>query len=174
MDKRESFYWDIVKGAAIFLMIWGHCIQYCALKDISYMDDVMFKIIYSFHMPLFMLISGYFAARSIVGGGVGDGSSVEMLLVGPCADGSVAVGEVLVGSALADSVEEDVVLVPPCVPFACACAPSVAKRSRPSSNKIKNKMVMGIHLLVLYMACIPHFFRCGTTRCYNVCGQAMG
>ena len=59
MDKKESFYWDIVKGTAIFLMIWGHCIQYCALKDISYMEDLVFKTIYSFHMPIFMLVSGY-------------------------------------------------------------------------------------------------------------------
>ena len=40
-------------------MLWGHCIQYCSLKDISYMNDRVFRIIYSFHMPVFMLVSGY-------------------------------------------------------------------------------------------------------------------
>lgn len=59
MDKKESFYWDLVKGIAIFLMLWGHCIQYCALDAVEFMEDIVFKTIYSFHMPLFMLVSGY-------------------------------------------------------------------------------------------------------------------
>ena len=59
MDKKESFYWDVVKGIAIFLMLWGHCIQFCAKGALSYMEDVVFKTIYSFHMPVFMLVSGY-------------------------------------------------------------------------------------------------------------------
>ena len=50
MDRKESFYWDVVKGAAIFLMLWGHCIQYCALYDVFYPEDVVYKIIYTFHM----------------------------------------------------------------------------------------------------------------------------
>ena len=64
MDKKESFYWDVVKGVAIFLMLWGHCIQYCALDDISYMSDRVFRFIYSFHMPVFMLVSGYLFSYS--------------------------------------------------------------------------------------------------------------
>ena len=59
MDKKESFYWDLVKGAAIFLMLWGHCIQYCALDDTTFMGNSVFRTIYSFHMPIFMLVSGY-------------------------------------------------------------------------------------------------------------------
>lgn len=59
MDRKESFYWDVVKGTAIFLMLWGHCIQYCALYDVFYPEDVVYKTIYTFHMPLFMLVSGY-------------------------------------------------------------------------------------------------------------------
>ena len=59
MDKKESFYWDVVKGTAIFLMLWGHCIQYCALYDVYYPEDMVFKTIYSFHMPVFMVVSGY-------------------------------------------------------------------------------------------------------------------
>ena len=59
MDKKESFYWDVVKGTAIFLMLWGHCIQYCALEDVHYSQDMVYKIIYTFHMPIFMLVSGY-------------------------------------------------------------------------------------------------------------------
>lgn len=59
MDKKESFYWNLVKGAAIFLMLWGHCIQYCALDDTTFMGNSVFRTIYSFHMPIFMLVSGY-------------------------------------------------------------------------------------------------------------------
>ena len=59
MNKNESFYWDLVKGAAIFLMLWGHCIQYCGLEDVKCFDDTVFKAIYAFHMPVFMLVSGY-------------------------------------------------------------------------------------------------------------------
>lgn len=59
MDKKESFYWDLVKGAAIFLMLWGHCIQCCSLGEVVFFEDIAYKTIYSFHMPVFMLISGY-------------------------------------------------------------------------------------------------------------------
>ena len=64
MDKKESFYWDLVKGTAIFLMLWGHCIQYCAMDEIEYFEDIVFKTIYSFHMPVFMLVSGYLFSYS--------------------------------------------------------------------------------------------------------------
>ncbi len=59
MDKKESFYWNLVKGTAIFLMLWGHCIQCCSLDIVVYFEDIVFKTIYTFHMPVFMLISGY-------------------------------------------------------------------------------------------------------------------
>ena len=64
MDKKESFYWDLVKGAAIFLMLWGHCIQYCGLEDVNCFRDSVFRTIYSFHMPLLMLVSGYLFSHS--------------------------------------------------------------------------------------------------------------
>ena len=52
-------YLNIVKGIAIILMIWGHCIQYCAKEAFDCFESEVFQFIYSFHMPLFMLISGY-------------------------------------------------------------------------------------------------------------------
>lgn len=64
MDKKESFYWDIVKGTAIFLMLWGHCIQYCSMEAVDYFEDITFKTIYTFHMPVFMLVSGYLFSYS--------------------------------------------------------------------------------------------------------------
>lgn len=59
VSKKDRLYLNIVKGVAIFLMLWGHCIQYTAKGSFSIWDDAVFKTIYSFHMPLFMLISGY-------------------------------------------------------------------------------------------------------------------
>ena len=58
-QKDNRIYLDIVKGVAIFLMLWGHCIQYCANGDFDFFENSVFKFIYSFHMPLFMLVSEY-------------------------------------------------------------------------------------------------------------------
>ena len=55
----KSNYINILKGLAIFLMLWGHCIQVCIPAGFDFFENPLFKIIYSFHMPLFMLISGY-------------------------------------------------------------------------------------------------------------------
>lgn len=49
---------DFLRGIAIFLVLWGHSIQYLTCND-TFFSNVMFKIIYSFHMPLFMFLSGY-------------------------------------------------------------------------------------------------------------------
>lgn len=60
--QRNSFI-DFVKGVLIFLVVLGHCIQYGSGKYYftrqSYFENILFKIIYSFHMPLFSLISGF-------------------------------------------------------------------------------------------------------------------
>lgn len=56
---RRSRLADVIRGVAIFLMLWGHCIQYCIPDGMDFFDDAMFKFIYSFHMPLLMLVSGY-------------------------------------------------------------------------------------------------------------------
>lgn len=58
-DAKKKCYINIVKGLAIFLMIWGHCIQCCIPMNMDFFENPVFKTIYSFHMPLFMLISGY-------------------------------------------------------------------------------------------------------------------
>lgn len=54
-------YWDVTKAIAIFLVVWGHCIQNLAADKDYWLNDLVCQIIYSFHMPLFMIISGYFA-----------------------------------------------------------------------------------------------------------------
>ncbi len=56
---------DCVKGLAIFLVVWGHCIQFL-FSDVSqsYFQNPVFKFIYTFHMPLFMAVSGYLFSDS--------------------------------------------------------------------------------------------------------------
>lgn len=49
---------DMAKGVAIFLVLWGHCIQYFSSGDDDFYNNFVFKFIYSFHMPLFMIIMG--------------------------------------------------------------------------------------------------------------------
>lgn len=62
ISERDNFI-DIVKSLGIILVVIGHCIQYGSgelyFKKELYFDNALFKYIYSFHMPLFMLISGY-------------------------------------------------------------------------------------------------------------------
>lgn len=47
---------DAMRGALIILVVVGHGIQ-SAYPD--YAQNIVFSIIYSFHMPIFMLVSGY-------------------------------------------------------------------------------------------------------------------
>jgi fucose 4-O-acetylase-like acetyltransferase len=47
---------DSIKGWAVLLVILGHAIQR-TFPD--YSNNMLFNMIYSFHMPLFMLLSGY-------------------------------------------------------------------------------------------------------------------
>lgn len=58
--KQRDVVLDCLKGFAIFLVLWGHCIQY--LSSTHYSQQPMYRIIYSFHMPLFMALVGYFAS----------------------------------------------------------------------------------------------------------------
>ena len=56
-------YIDFIKGIAILLVLVGHAIQYCSGSEYflqrEYFDNPLFKFIYTFHMPLFMAVSGY-------------------------------------------------------------------------------------------------------------------
>ena len=54
---------DIIRGIAIFFVLWGHCIQSIA-GDEGFFSNWVIRLIYSFHMPLFMIISGYLFHRT--------------------------------------------------------------------------------------------------------------
>ena len=49
---------DFAKGFAIFLVVLGHSVQYFLCRD-DYVNHPLWIFIYSFHMPFFMLLSGY-------------------------------------------------------------------------------------------------------------------
>ena len=54
---------DLLKLFAIFLVIYGHSIQH--LLSSHYSDEPVYRYIYSFHMPLFMMVSGFFSVSSM-------------------------------------------------------------------------------------------------------------
>ncbi|PWB02502.1 acyltransferase family protein [Duncaniella muris] len=55
-SKGRIIWLDIVKLFAIVLVVYGHCIQQF---DGNYLESSLFVAIYSFHMPMFMMLSGY-------------------------------------------------------------------------------------------------------------------
>lgn len=65
---KRNKYIDLFRGVCISLVVLGHCIQYGMGTEYSenglYYSNTIFKIIYSFHMPAFMLISGFLFAYS--------------------------------------------------------------------------------------------------------------
>lgn len=66
---ERNGYIDFVKGIAILLVLAGHSIQYCYGAEFflqgEFYGNPLFRFIYSFHMPLFMAVSGYLLARSL-------------------------------------------------------------------------------------------------------------
>ena len=75
MQKRlqvsfdDRTYWNVVKGIAIAAMVLGHAIQYGGganyYNSSSYFENIVFRTIYGFHMPLLIFVSGYLFAFSI-------------------------------------------------------------------------------------------------------------
>lgn len=60
---------DYAKGIAIVFVVFAHCIQ-CGsgavyYNELAFFENPLFKIIYSFHMPLLMFISGYLMRNSV-------------------------------------------------------------------------------------------------------------
>ena len=68
-NKKRNPYIDIVKAILIILVLIGHSIQYGSgqnyMNNQLFFNNVIFKFIYSFHMPLFIMISGYLSYNSI-------------------------------------------------------------------------------------------------------------
>lgn len=60
--KQRIDYIDRMKGLAIFLVVMGHVYG----MDFAQSDDVVYRVICSFHMPLFMFLSGLVACSGVV------------------------------------------------------------------------------------------------------------
>ena len=52
---------DIVKGFAIILVMIGHSGMFLFIKDKALLNS----IIYSFHMPLFFIVAGFFMKEKV-------------------------------------------------------------------------------------------------------------
>lgn len=61
MKQARLLYIDNLKGILILLVVFGHCIQN-ALPDFD--NNLLFRFIYSFHMPLFMFVSGFVSYKN--------------------------------------------------------------------------------------------------------------
>lgn len=59
MATNRNLVFDALKLFAIFMVLWGHAIPY--LHTGSEVDNPVSLVIYSFHMPLFMTIVGFFS-----------------------------------------------------------------------------------------------------------------
>jgi fucose 4-O-acetylase-like acetyltransferase len=54
---------DLIKGLLILLVILGHCIYWNNSLCKIPVNNILVNIIYSFHMPLFILVSGYLFSK---------------------------------------------------------------------------------------------------------------
>ena len=59
MAKTRDLYWDTMKLVLIFCVVYGHVVQ--PYRADSQFNMTIFNFIYSFHMPLFVFISGRFS-----------------------------------------------------------------------------------------------------------------
>ena len=69
MSQKRNITIDAIKAVAILLVVLGHSIQYgCGseyLESNAYFQNPLFEYIYSFHMPLFAMISGYLFNQTV-------------------------------------------------------------------------------------------------------------
>ena len=67
-QKKRILWIDSLKVFAILLMVWGHVLprlgQYAPLSMAERFNGIN-GVIYSFHMPLFMILSGYVSSKLI-------------------------------------------------------------------------------------------------------------
>lgn len=62
MNEKKKLPWiDNLRGWLILLVVLGHCIQHTLT---NYQSDILFRYIYSFHMPLFVFVSGYVSYKN--------------------------------------------------------------------------------------------------------------
>jgi len=62
-SNKRLLQFDLLKVFACLLVIWGHTIMHMYVSD--YIANPIYRFIYSFHMNLFMMISGLFASSAM-------------------------------------------------------------------------------------------------------------
>ena len=65
MTQQNRKYFDeitIARGIGILLVVLGHALKQTGVTNTAV--DVLIEVIYSFHMPLFMMVSGYLYSKS--------------------------------------------------------------------------------------------------------------
>lgn len=55
---------DLLKGLAMYLVVFTHFLQYVTRQTF---DNILFQIVYVFHMPLFIILSGYLFCKKLSG-----------------------------------------------------------------------------------------------------------
>ena len=63
MTQTRNVEFDILKGILIVLVVVGHALRSCFAAPTVY--HPLFVFIYTFHMPLFVFVSGYFFSSSL-------------------------------------------------------------------------------------------------------------
>lgn len=63
MKESRNIVFDAMKALAIWLVVYAHSIQY--IGGIDFWNDHVFQAIYSFHMPLFFVISGFYFSSAL-------------------------------------------------------------------------------------------------------------
>ncbi len=61
--KQRYLQFDLLKGVAILLVILGHIFYHCGTSP--YLKTILWNLLVSVHMPLFIFISGYFSAKAL-------------------------------------------------------------------------------------------------------------
>lgn len=62
-SNKRLLAFDAIKLFAIFLVIYGHCILHLQNHCYDIKENIIYRFVASFHMPLFMAISGYFGSN---------------------------------------------------------------------------------------------------------------
>lgn len=62
-NNKRLLAFDAIKLFAIFLVVYGHCILHLQNYSYDIKENIIYRFVSSFHMPLFMDISGYFGSK---------------------------------------------------------------------------------------------------------------
>lgn len=63
MSNERDYLFDNAKGVLIFLVVFGHMIEYSVFRTTKIVEYV-YSGLYIFHMPIFIFISGYFSKKN--------------------------------------------------------------------------------------------------------------